>query len=1739
MSNHFYKFLAKKVQEYFNTATLHPGDKYHIQFDREEQVKGLIEQLQELSEAIIFSYRTPAGGHFETLCLDIQGLQVIVASTLENTTPDFLTNLRNKVGTEEESFANTAILLVHNSNLDSLVHGMISFAKEGMPFHLQSIERDLKELMNHSPLKEMEKKIINFVMDVKKAEQTYQEKITLFDYTSLLQVLEKGSLDLQDCNHFGLFNDPELEEMKLPPKQLRERLRDNYELYEKVETFHKYGTLEELDKLFDDDGIKLLGGEQWQEQPYSKVEKSHKNKLIEEQTEYQEPNKKFTDEKLPYWERPDGESKAKQRVRHIIIFNTERLEELTLDLPFTDYMSKHVPELTGRGKAESSGKRIRLHLEHEIGYTNFFKVTVKTPAKYVFHIASVECPEGWLAPFQTTYRIIDQHIQYSSEETEWILNPSDLEEAVEVVEIIGDEERDIFEVMEDQQLVIQKRLVDQDDDQEFINFRVLLPYTEIPLALYEATERPAPINGLHVWKLKREKQQHFKYRLENDKMKILQGTKETYAQNEFRANLDRELKIIKQGGLYFREDSADLEVVELNIPETVEEAYKALVKYFDVHQLLPSLAYMDAEYEGLASRFVHAYLDELMKLEPGQSLTQQQRNLAYVGTIERVFGDREWLFTPLHPLNLAYQLQIKDVLGEESVGDELLKILRSTNLLPYVKVDEKVYRPVEKSDSPEWGVYVDHLLPRYGGSRSFVSKLVKEKMEEFIEHFGFLFNLNEAAPIKINLINMGDCREVLHGIFEFYKKNISQKISKNDILKIELFIYAEKGTGNVFEEMSQFDHVDEISEQFGLNLKVDGYRPEELLNLFREKVHFYTRDVNETKYEYAHIAFYQMSKIEQTATSNMSEIETGLSLFGLVSGVPSVFINGDYKTGFGRKFYPKKDSSLLALVPKLNAFLTVARTLSNYQDDSCLVTAISVEHKQKLDRVYDSAHWVTFVEPRVDLSFFKNDSDKKDLLVIHYSDHSSPSNFDAVTVTRRSKQYQQLIEDFLQSNGTEVQADTTLHVINMFNALNGNWLLRLLAQKNHFSKEKISILSAVKLSLAMLSHPNIVWLPISMEEVLRISGGTGLKQSEGLFSAKNLGHSGSYSDDLLFIGVEQLGERLQVHFYPIEVKIGNNNASMKEKALKQVKQSSELLRKFLQDENQFRSKMYRNFFMQLAIVSAEKMQMYGIWPEQNWASVTDSDIRERLLNDDYHIENRLEQHIGRGAFISFQRDVHFINVKMEEDTLVIEQPEGNGYALLLKDIEQYKVHIQSDKGDIPASMLLANNYRPEIEETLEIAYALSQGKGVKNARDGLLHEYEFDELSVPVGEEDKNQKLQESGEHQDHEPESSVETRIRKPMQILFGNEERSGQEVLWYPTSTDKVMHTNTGIIGTMGTGKTQFTKSLITQLKRNSVDNVNSTPIGILIFDYKGDYIKDDFVAATKAKVFHSLYHLPFNPLALYVTQPIRPMLPMHTCDTLVDTISTAFNLGQVQRRTLKQIIMDAYAARGIDKTIPSTWELPAPTFRDVYELYLEKEDTKVDSLLAALETLSDYEVFEPNADSTVPLFDMIEGVTVINLSGFPESVQNLVVAITLDVFYSQMQISGHSTVDGNLREITRMILVDEADNFLSKDFKSIKKILKEGREFGVGTILSTQFMDHFSTADNEYSNYILTWIVHNVAEMSARDIKMIFNAQSKAEEENIQSKIHGLAKHYSLVKGIGKQPICIRDKAFWEIS
>ena len=254
--------------------------------------------------------------------------------------------------------------------------------------------------------------------------------------------------------------------------------------------------------------------------------------------------------------------------------------------------------------------------------------------------------------------------------------------------------------------------------------------------------------------------------------------------------------------------------------------------------------------------------------------------------------------------------------------------------------------------------------------------------------------------------------------------------------------------------------------------------------------------------------------------------------------------------------------------------------------------------------------------------------------------------------------------------------------------------------------------------------------------------------------------------------------------------------------------------------------------------------------------------------------------------------------------------------------------------------------------------------------------------------------------------------------------------------------------------------------------------------------------------------------------------------------ETMGKAYNLGVKQRMKLVTLIMECYDLAGIVPHDRSTWTRIAPTIEDVWQQYLAQEKVDEDSLYAALYNLAGFQIFETDPEKMTSLYDLVDGVTVIELAGYPSEIQNLVVALTLDLFYAQMQKRGKPMVQGDYRQLTKMILVDEADNFMRQDFASLRKILKEGREYGVGAILSTQEITHFKTGENNYASYILTWVIHRVSEIKNADIKAVFNIDDKGEQESLMGQIRQLEKHFSLFIDGDKKVNKMRDKAFWEL-
>lgn len=346
-------------------------------------------------------------------------------------------------------------------------------------------------------------------------------------------------------------------------------------------------------------------------------------------------------------------------------------------------------------------------------------------------------------------------------------------------------------------------------------------------------------------------------------------------------------------------------------------------------------------------------------------------------------------------------------------------------------------------------------------------------------------------------------------------------------------------------------------------------------------------------------------------------------------------------------------------------------------------------------------------------------------------------------------------------------------------------------------------------------------------------------------------------------------------------------------------------------------------------------------------------------------------------------------------------------------------------------------------------------------------------------------------------------------------------------------VSHPNMGIIGTMGTGKTQFARSVIAQFAKEKAHNVGGQPVGLLIFDYKGDYKDKEFLETVEGECYKANY--PFNPLKLVINDEVEDMnLPAITADRIADSFAKAYNLGLKQQSNIKQVIIETYADAGITRD-PSTWNKTVPTITQVIEKYFEKHDAN-DKAYALFDKLRDYTIFTSNQMQCVSMFEWLKGIRVIDLTPYPEDTKRVIVSLILDLFYAEMrQLGGSQQVDG-FRELRAMILVDEAHQFLKKDFNSFRNIISEGRMFGVGMILSTQNISDFKTSREDYSQFILSWVIHHVNSISKAEISSIFGA-SDSNTDKYMNFINK-AKIFESICKIGQRVNGIRGIPYFEL-
>ncbi|UJF32662.1 DNA phosphorothioation-dependent restriction protein DptH [Paenibacillus hexagrammi] len=1769
MSNQFYSYITDLLLDFFKYSSIKQGDRFYLQVDKDEDVNHLVRRFNDMVGVQPFTYTHEQGTAYSTICFELQNVKLVIANTSNEVNPDFLVTLRNQVGEQQGEWSGAALFSIVSRPLDSISGGSSDLQKDGMPLHPKMFVGKLKQEIEQKINSKVDQIILNERMVQIMSELSFQQ-VTFFDFEEIFSAISKGGIEKNDYPDFGLFYDSDLSSYK--GTQIKNRLDLNRELFDFVQKYHDLNYEEEiLEKKISLKHLKdLKEPELWKITDFTDVKKGLQAAEEESKNSKVELAELKTGNNLLFWNRPQKDSTAGNRKRQIIVFNPDNLEEVSLIANFDlggkikslndNFVS--VDKKTKTFVTTRSGKvNLTININTIPNEPLFTRVNYKHDNKVALgcelFIAVLPMSPEDFKDFETNFSVDPARgsiITNMESDYKKIGDGSFSEEIVEVNEM-----NQVIHINKEKAYKLQLQSDSYNDENEM---DVKLVYgnsnVTVPITFRNEFPETVPIHSFRVWKLKREEERSFQ-RVQNSS-KLIFGNREFYANHEYCTYLDWEQEWVEQGLLSARIDSDILIPNEIKISVELREAYNRFVNRFRIINNIPSLTFYDESIYHWAVEYIKAYVNEIESFTNGVAAGRKGTDLFKLGVLYTL---DEILFSPFHPINVAYQLELINSLGAEHIENAVLSRLRPESLVPFIYVNtgvDRLYKSDVQAIATEWMAYKPVQKVSVTDANKYLSNIVKDKLQQFEEHFAYLFNSKNKSPVKINVISIENDLEVVRGILSWMIDQLNKK-SRKEIKPIEVTIYRDNNFISAFDLLSKAHDTEEFNRLFNLKIdNVEDINSIDVLRMIHRSVVFYKKELS-NEFEYAHISYYRMNMQEKFAIQPMKDMTTGIALKGLYSSVPSMKGSENFRSGFGMRNIEETHQELLIKVA--TSVNELAANLKNEGNDSyhkgeAIYSRTTAAEEVYLNEIFSASHWVTFIDSNLDLEYFNNLSEN--LVVIHYNDQYSSSNkYDAITVTNKSEQYFAVIKEFLKSKEVESTDATAINTIKAFNTFNGEWLLRIVGSKGHYSREKLSILSAIKFALAYFDHPNIKWVPISLEEILRVAGSVSLNKSEGIFTTKNLGFKGSHSDDLLLMGIEEREEKLLVHIFPIEVKIGVNSKPVMDKAKIQVTKTKKLFREALcNKEKPFTSKFYRYFFAQLYLVNAAKLHSSGFWPQKDYR-ISDS-IISKLISNKMVISFKTDRLLGDGAVLSFQTNAHIRESELSEGVTYVNLPESDGYNGLTKSMNEMYEWIQTKPNDFVKESMLSYSYHADGEcdidclegvNTIALNKALiaseppEQREVLTDASSKyLVNEYYFEELkgkgkqnecpkndqtllvkddlnllvepkSLIVTEEQAS--LDEfNGQHGNNEK-SNGETDITQVMtnngasiekiRVLIGKAENSNRDIYWEYGNIG-LANRHLLISGKSGQGKTYFMQCLLLELAKQQVSSI--------VVDYTEGFLPNqlepEFVDHLGSKLKQRIVYtdkFPINPFRRNVRDIGGLTLPESDTDVAERVKSVFSSVYRTLGIQQQNVIYDA-VLRGM-QTYDREMNL------DHLRHLLEEEGSNyAKTALSQIRPFIDRQVF--SKDTLMNWGDILSDrgtVYIIQLTGYPREIQLMITEFILWDLWNFTLRFGEKTTP-------IPVILDEAQNLDHTEQSPSSKILTEGRKFGWSGWYATQFLksqlssDELARLQNASQKIYfaqpeqeLSYIASNLSSDSA-------------ERKRYETKISSLRKGQCLVHG-----------------
>ncbi|NOE63918.1 DNA phosphorothioation-dependent restriction protein DptH [Vibrio cholerae] len=1504
-------------------------------------------------------------------------------------TENYISHLRDEIASQEGPLKGCALLVIHNSRLDTLINSAEDLGQPGQVWSPEKIKVAISGF-----IKQTDKSCdVSLCLLDDQFEAILDDGATMFGFESLYKAVEDGELCFSEL---GMFDDPFVAELSGNQRQIKLRLEENRALYQELsfEVEHFGQQLEErlkgfsskfIKEHFSDDGWKDVEFETYREEI-----KKNKTQHLKHESEEEVNNAEVIG-------RYSKETKAGLRDRHLIIELNEDQSEFELKLSFsgTGDLSKEQFKVTPAnafGKQEVITTRLTskgANATLSARYGNeplFFNLALKrdnSAENHNFRCLVVRKGEFYLDEFKNIFVVepAKKRLTLKTEDNRLVINPAlsairNLDDVGEVVdradigvvdfEALANESEEIGFVVKsgDNALVFR---VEGEQVESSMSFPLLLNQSrfhklfddEVYGELYPSKDIVA---------------------IDNSEFRVM----------EPRISLLRwEERFVQQKLVYLAEsNSMALEQLR-GIDNSLHTAYQALFDYLASRQTTISLVSWGPQFTSLVKATVDAFLAYFEAIPTGGMLTKEQKLVMQIGLVRE--NDEEY-YSPFHPLQLAYYLNLCNEMQKDDSFADLPTVtfnrLGASGLLPYVYHPKHEFAYNQQVSENEFWV---KSVPHQKSCLKFVRKLVKEKINEFQKAFSQLFTGSEKS-VLVNAVNQDKAEELFLGLVDYVKDNLDNAAS------IHVNLYDDELVFNAFDTFAETSNYEELKSWLELDRGKVRENADTIIDILRTRLTYskFTNAHSEREGQaYSHLSFFRNNDNVKLTTLSVDDMPSGIACDGLLTGDASKSDEGAYFTAFGLQNVQYERLPHLKMAKYVGSLMEPALKPSTpYTGSNAPALAVSEDFKSLLERSYDSSIWTTIIDPKVTLDFFHAN---QDVVLIHYSDqYTSSASYDAITVTAQRRLFERVIA---KSGGGQ---------INEFNAFNGDWLLKMMTCNDTIRKERTGIIGAYKFATCLVHKSDITWVPLSVGEMIRVSGNIGLKMTDSDFSRNVQGYKkGAISDDVLLVGFKEGN----MYLLPVEVKAGSTPDY--KKAVQQANELRRYLTELLSDST-FASKIYRGLFIRQVLMQIDKYRLYNVFSDDYFEALLAE--KEEWLRGNYRIaeiENYpagiVISHLESGSCLGAEYEVEDNVLKIELPYSLLDSLIGNPLQVLMYEKDIAKIC------HVPAEYMLVGETERKTDETTS----------------GLRLVIDKPKESISIPRKDVIEPLvAESPMAYSHE------------CRVEIGQDTLTGEKVFWEYGHKD-LANRHLIIFGSSGQGKTYCIQGLLMSLA--------DAQIRSLVIDYTNgflpNHLETEFIERVNPKS-NILCNEPFGMSPFRAQkQDFGGIFIEEKPHMVAGRVASVFNkvystIGERQIAVLNEVIESGVQRYGTAYSLQNMLD------------DLNEEETAGPALASKLAPLVKSNLFSSNSDkSWSEVFESQEhSSTIMQLASLNHDISMLCTEFLLWDLYSYACSYGS-------KEKPLPIVLDEVQNLDHRLESPLGKMLTEGRKFGVSLILATQ--------------------------------------------------------------------------------